>query len=169
MRHRVFGNQFGRRTNVARALYRGLITSVLELGRIETSHAKAKAIRGDVDRIINFAKKGSVASRREVIKILGSSNLVDTIFSKIAPSLSDRSSGYTRVVRLGQRKSDATDKALIELVNYTPVKKVETSKVQKEEKKAEVVKKTVEKVKEVKVKKTAGVKKVIAIKKSGER
>lgn len=70
---------------------------------------------------------------------------------------------------MGQRKSDTTDKAIIELVNYVKVKKIVEPKAKTEEKKPEVVKNTIEKVKEVKVKKTAGVKKVIAVKKSGER
>lgn len=171
MRHKVFGNHLGRRTNVAKALYRGLVAQVLENGRIETTHAKAKAIRADIDRVINYGKKTNIAARREVSKILGGDRLVREIFSKISPSLSDRTSGYTRIIRLGQRISDATDKVLIELVNYTPVEKVKVEKVKTEkiENKQEVGKKAVEKVKEVRVKKTAGVKKVIVTKKSGER
>ncbi len=169
MRHKVFGNHLGRRTNVAKALYRGLVAQVLENGRIETTHAKAKAIRADIDRVINYGKKTNISARREVVKILGGDRLVEDLFSKISPSLSDRTSGYTRIIRLGQRLSDATDKVLIELVNFVPVEKVKIIKTQTEEKKTEVIKKSMEKIKEIKVKKTAGVKKVIVTKKSGER
>ena len=157
------------RTNVAKALYRVLVGEVLEHGRIKTTHAKAKAIRGDIDRVINYGKKATVSARREVTKILGTDRLVENIFTKISPGLSGRTSGYTRIIRLGQRMSDATDKVMIELVNFVPVEKVKTEKVEKEVKNPESIKKTIEKIKEVRVKKTAGVKKVIAVKKSGER
>lgn len=159
------------RTNVAKALYRVLVGEVLEHGRIKTTHAKAKAIRGDIDRVINYGKKASVVARREVVKILGTDRLVESIFSKISPGLSGRTSGYTRIIRLGQRMSDATDKVMIELVNFVPVEKIkiEKDKTEKVENKPEIAKKTIEKMKEVRVKKTSGVKKVIVVKKSGER
>lgn len=170
MRHQVYGNQFGRRTNVARALYRGLISQVLENGRIKTTHAKAKAIRGDVDRVIGYGKKADINARRELVKLLGTDRLTDLVFTKVAPSLSDRTSGYTRIVRLGQRFSDTADKVFIELVNYKPESKVKKEETPKVEKAAETTsKKEISKVKTIKVKKAAGVKRLVTVKKSGER
>ena len=116
MRHRVYGNQFGRNTNQAKALYRGLVSELFLRGRIETTQKKAKAVRNIVDKVITFAKKNTVASRRQVVKILGNNYQLDKIFGEIAPKLTNRSSGYTRIIRLGQRFSDTAEKVFLELV-----------------------------------------------------
>lgn len=115
MRHRIFGNQLGRNTKQARALYRSLLLEVFDHGRIETTLAKARAIRPDVDKIITLVKKNSLAARRQIVKILGS----DLVLKK---SFSDRNSGYSRIIRLGQRFSDTTEKVILELIVDDPVK-----------------------------------------------
>lgn len=116
MRHKVFGNQLGRNTNQARALYRSLILELFDHGRIETTVAKAKAVAPMVDRIMNFGKKNTISARKEVIKILGGEKLLHKIFTEIAPKYPDRNSGYSRMIRLGQRLSDASSMAILELV-----------------------------------------------------
>lgn len=114
MRHRVYGNQLGRNTKQARSLYRSLLLEIFEHGRVETTLAKARAIRPDVDKIITLAKRKSLAARRQILKILGR----DLDLKK---SFSDRHSGYGRVIRLGKRSSDATEKVIFELI-YDQVK-----------------------------------------------
>lgn len=125
MRHKVFGNQLGRNTKQARALYRGLVRDVLSRGRIETTLAKARAIVPMIDRVVTLAKKNTVAARREIIKILGSDQFV-------TPAFPNRNSGYTRIIRLGERFSDQAKLVILELVEkIEPAKKVEEPKVVK--------------------------------------
>ncbi len=116
MRHRVLKNHLGRNTKVARALYRSLLTAVLDHGRIQTSLAKAKAIQADLDKVISLAKKDTVAARRRAIQIFGSPYLLDKIFTEVAPKYPNRNSGYSRIIKLGQRLSDTTEMVILELV-----------------------------------------------------
>lgn len=122
------GNQLGRRTNVVKALYRSLLTEVLEHGRITTTLAKAKAVQGDLDRLINWAKAGTVNARRLTVKTL----TTDKFFGKFAKSYPERVSGYSRVIRLGQRLSDTSEMVILELLE---TKKVEEPKVEEPKKK----------------------------------
>lgn len=122
MKHRVKTSRFGRNTNQAKWLYRSLASEVLEHGRIQTTKAKAKAIRGLVDKLINLGKVGSVAARRTIIKELGSDRQIDLICNEVAPKLSGQTSGYTRIIKLGPRLSDTSEMVLMELVNFTGVK-----------------------------------------------
>lgn len=136
MKHRVRHNQLGRNTNQNKALKRGLVSAIFEKGRIETTLAKAKFIVGEVDRVMTFAKRGDLNARREVVKILGSDQLLNQIFSVVAPKTGSRTSGFTRIIKTGPRFSDATDMAILELVDY----QVESTKpvIVKEESKTEV-------------------------------
>ena len=120
MKHRIKHNQLGRNTNQAKALYRGLATSLLSVGQVKTTLAKAKAVLPLVDNIINLAKKNDVNSRRLVIKSLGSDHLIDRIFNQISPAFGSRPSGYTRIIKLGQRLSDGAERAILELVEEVP-------------------------------------------------
>lgn len=116
MRHRVAGNHLGRRTNVARALYRSLISEVLEHGRITTTLAKAKAVQGEIDKLINLAKAGSVNARRLTVKTM----TTDRFFDKFSKSYPERKSGYSRIIRLGQRLSDTAEMVRLELLEVKP-------------------------------------------------
>ena len=116
MRHKIHGNQLGRNTKQARALYRNLVKEVLDHGKIETTLAKAKAIQGMVDRVLNYAKKNTVSARREAVKILGTDLLLKKLFYEVGPKYSNRHSGYSRIIRLGQRFSDTTERVILELV-----------------------------------------------------
>ena len=125
MRHKVWGNQLHRDTNAAKGLYRSLLVAILEKGKIQTTRAKAKAIQGDLDKIINWAKEGSINSRRLVVKTMGNDHLLDNIFGTMAKRFPTRNSGYSRIVRLGQRLSDTAEMVILELVDYVEPKKVE--------------------------------------------
>ncbi|MBI4099529.1 50S ribosomal protein L17 [Candidatus Microgenomates bacterium] len=111
MRHGYFGNQLGRNTKQSRALYRGLVEHLLDHGRIETTLAKAKAVTGMVDKVIGLAKKNTVNGRRQIAKALGHDKTI------AAAQFATRTSGYTRIIRLGQRFSDTTEKVILELVD----------------------------------------------------
>lgn len=138
MKHRVKTSRFGRNTNQAKWLYRSLVSEVLEHGRIQTSKAKAKAIRGLVDKLINLGKDGSVSARRIIIKELGSNRQVELICNEIAPKFKDHNnSGYTRIIKMGPRHSDTSEMVLMELINFSEVKPALVTE-------AEVVKETVE-------------------------
>jgi large subunit ribosomal protein L17 len=97
------------RTNWSKAVRRGLIIEVLQRGRIETTLTKAKSVQGEIDKVINLLKEKSVNSRRQLVKILGQEIKTDKDFS-------GRNSGYSRIIRLGQRFSDTAEKVLLELI-----------------------------------------------------
>jgi large subunit ribosomal protein L17 len=105
------------RTNLAKAVRRGLIREVLIRGKIETTLTYAKSVQGEIDRVINLLKKKSVNSRRQIVKMLGQDLETSRDFS-------DRVSGYTKITRLGKRFSDAVEMVILELIEKTaePVK-----------------------------------------------
>ena len=94
--------------NLARALF--------SEGRIRTTEAKAKRLRPQAERLITFAKRGDVASRRQVLTVVRDRAVVHILFAEIAPRFADRQGGYTRILKLGKRIGDGADMALIELV-----------------------------------------------------
>jgi large subunit ribosomal protein L17 len=115
--HRIDGRKLGRKSGARQALYRNLVVSVLRYEQIRTTEAKAKEVRGRVDRMITLAKQGTLASRRRIISELPDEPLViDKLINEIAPKYGDRSSGYTRLVRIGQRAGDAAPMVQLELV-----------------------------------------------------
>ena len=117
MAHRIDGRKLSRKTGPRLALYRNLVVSVLRYEQVRTTEAKAKEIRGQVEKIITLARQGSLDSRRRVISALPDEPLViDKLFNEIAPKYADRTSGFTRIVRLGQRAGDAAPIVQIELV-----------------------------------------------------
>jgi large subunit ribosomal protein L17 len=115
--HRVDGRKLGRKQGPRLALYKNLIVSVLRYERVKTTEAKAKEVRPQVERIITLAKRGDLSARRAVIAALPNEPLVITkLFDEIAPKYADRTSGYTRIVRVGQRQGDAALIVQLELV-----------------------------------------------------
>jgi large subunit ribosomal protein L17 len=115
--HRVDGRKLGRKRGPRLALYKNLTVSVLRYERVRTTEAKAKEIRGRVERMISLAKRGDLSARRTVISEFPNEPLVvDKLFDEIAPKYADRTSGFTRIVRLGQRQGDAAEMVQIELV-----------------------------------------------------
>jgi len=117
MAHRIDGRKLGRRMGPRLALYKNLTVSILRYERVKTTEAKAKEIQGRVERMITLAKRGDLAARRTVVSEFPNEPLVVTkLFDEIAPKYADRSSGYTRIVHLGQRAGDAAEIVQIELV-----------------------------------------------------
>ena len=116
MRHRNAGFKLGRNTSHRRALLRNLVTSVLVEDRVETTVAKAKAVRPLVEKMITLGKKGDLHSRRQALAFLMTDESVKRLFETVAPRYGDRQGGYLRIVRTGFRKGDGGEKAFIELL-----------------------------------------------------
>lgn len=116
MRHRVAGRNLKRNTGQRRALFRTLISDLIRHERIETTEAKARAVRGDAERIITLAKRGGVHSRRLAARTIADPELVEKLFDEVAPRYADRPGGFTRIVKLGARQGDAAPVVLLELV-----------------------------------------------------
>ena len=109
--------KLGRQTGPRKALYKNLIVSVLRYERVQTTEAKAKEIRGRVERMITIAKQNDLAARRAVVAAFPNEPLVvNKLFDEIAPKYADRTSGYTRIVKIGARRGDAAPIVQIELV-----------------------------------------------------
>ncbi|MBI2777414.1 MAG: 50S ribosomal protein L17 [Chloroflexi bacterium] len=117
MAHRIDGRKLGRRMGPRLALYKNLTVSILRYERVKTTEAKAKEVQGRVERMITIAKRGDLAARRSIVSQFPNEPLVVTkLFDEIAPKYADRSSGYTRIVKIGQRSGDAAEIVQIELV-----------------------------------------------------
>src|ERR671927_1059344 len=117
MAHGINGRKLGRSSGHRSALYKNLTVSVLRYERVKTTEAKAKEIRGRVERMITLAKRGDLSARRTVVSEFPNEPLVVTkLFDEIAPKYADRTSGFTRIVRIGQRRGDASEIVQIELV-----------------------------------------------------
>lgn len=142
MRHnKKRGMKLGTDASHTKAMKRSLVASLLANDRIKTLDARAKAIRPEVDKVITWAKKGDLHSRRLAIAKVGDKEVVREVFEKAAQGMwADRNGGYTRIMKLGPRKGDAAEVVIIEMVNE-PVKKAEAkttvTKVEPAEDKAE--------------------------------
>ena len=145
MRHyKKKGMKLGTDSAHTRAMKKSLVQAIFTNDRIKTTETRAKAIRPDVDRIITWAKRGDIHSRRLAIAKLGDKELVREVFEKVAQGMwADRNGGYTRIMKLGNRKGDNAPIVIIELVTepvakkapkVEPVKKADKVEPVKEEK-----------------------------------
>lgn len=116
MRHRKAGNKLGRNPSHRRALLRNLVTSVVIEDRVETTLAKAKAVRPLIEKMITLGKRGDVHSRRQAAAFLMTPDSVTRLFATVAPRYGDRNGGYLRIVHTGFRKGDGGEKAVLELL-----------------------------------------------------
>jgi large subunit ribosomal protein L17 len=115
--HGIDGRKLGRKQGHRLALYGNLIVSVLRYERIRTTEAKAKEVRPQVEHIITLAKRGTLADRRQIVASLPDEPLVvDKLFRELAPKYADRTSGYTRIIRVGERPGDRALMVQLELV-----------------------------------------------------
>ena len=116
MRHGRRIHQLGKPADQRRALLRALTTELLRHGRIQTTKARAKAVRAEADKMITLAKDGSLAARRQALGYIYDKNLVRVLFEEAASRYGDRQGGYTRVLRTIGRRGDNAEMAIIELV-----------------------------------------------------
>lgn len=145
MRHKIAGRLFSRTANQRKALLRGLVSSLFEHQRIETTVAKAKAIKGIAEKLVTFGKKGDLHSKRMVMSYIPNRTVMSKLFSEIAPRFVDRNGGYLRIIQTRQRVNDRAPMAIIEFVDYQDIKakpaetkdgEKKASKAKKESKKA---------------------------------
>jgi large subunit ribosomal protein L17 len=120
MRHRKAGKKLGRTPAHRKALYANLAGSLIEHGRIETTIAKAKAVRPIAEKMITLGRRGDLAARRQALAYLRANEIVHMLFAEVAPRFADRSGGYTRIVKLGPRYGDAAEMVYLEFVDYVP-------------------------------------------------
>ncbi len=117
MRHQKLRNKLSRDSAHRRALLMNLVKEILDHERIKTTEAKAKVVRPEVEKLITLAKRGDLHARRQALSALGQDKFsVYKLFEEIAPRYSERPGGYTRILKLGPRRSDATEMVLLELV-----------------------------------------------------
>lgn len=136
MRHNRAGRKLGRVSEHRRALFRNQLLSLIQHERIVTTLPKAKELRPIAERMVTLGRKHSVHARRLANRWLVDRDLVKKLFSEIAPRFATRPGGYTRIVKLGPRKGDGAELAILEFVDY---KLPETAKQEKraKEKKSE--------------------------------
>ena len=117
MRHQKARNKLSRSPSHRKALFMNLAREVVEHERIETTEAKAKAVKPEVERLITLAKRGDLHARRQALASLGQDKfVVHKLFDEIGPRYEGRAGGYTRILKLGPRRSDSTEMVFLELV-----------------------------------------------------
>jgi large subunit ribosomal protein L17 len=111
------GRRLGRSTNQRKALFRNLATELFRHSKIRTTEARAKAIQPIAERLVTLARRGDLHARRQAARELTDPQVLQKLFDEIGPSLESRNGGYTRIYKLGPRRGDAANMALIELVD----------------------------------------------------
>lgn len=120
MRHRVHGRKLGRTSAHRKAMFRNQLTSLFTHERIITTVAKAKELRPQAERMVTLARTGTLANRRRILTDVHDKDVVRKLFDEIAPRFADRPGGYTRIMRLGRRRGDNAELAIIEFIDYVP-------------------------------------------------
>src|ERR1044071_8808986 len=133
MRHRVGTSKLKRDVGARKALLRNLCTSVIEHERVITTVPKAKAVKPLVEQMITLAKRDTLHTRRQAAAFLNTPNSVKKLFDTLGTRFGQRAGGYTRIVRLGPRKGDGAEQAMIELVGSELVKRAADRAKRKEE------------------------------------
>ncbi|MEZ4860705.1 MAG: 50S ribosomal protein L17 [Caldilineaceae bacterium] len=123
MRHNVAGRSLGRDAGHRKALFRNLVKELYKHERIMTTDAKARAIRGEAEKLITKAKRSladggnRVHAQRQLVAFLDDKTIAKKVFDEFAPRYADRNGGYTRIIKLGKRQGDAADMVVLELVD----------------------------------------------------
>jgi len=119
MRHLKKGRSLHRKSSHRKALLCNLAVSILTNGRVQTTEAKAKEVRGLVDRIITWGKRGDLHARRLTARQVRSRTIVKKVFDELAPRYRDRPGGYTRIMKMGFRHGDNAPVVIMELVDHS--------------------------------------------------
>ena len=117
MNHRKTGRKLGRSVAHRKALFRNMVTSLLEHEQIQTTDAKAKELRGVAERMITLGKRGTLHARRQALETIRSKDVTSKLFDQLAERYRERPGGYTRVIKLGRRPGDSAEMSIIELVD----------------------------------------------------
>ena len=118
--------KLGRPTAHRMAMLRGLVTLLLENGQVETTLTRAKEVRSLAEKMITLGKKNTLASRRAALAFITKEAVVTKVFNELAPAYADRNGGYTQIIKMGPRRGDAAEMALIKLIDAEQPAKVET-------------------------------------------
>jgi len=116
MRHKVAGRKLGRSSAHRKALYRNLVTDLLNYERITSTEAKAKEIRSLAEKMITLGKEGGLNSRRQALSFILDGRIAEKVFNELAPRYAERPGGYTRLIKLGPRLGDGAPMVRVELV-----------------------------------------------------
>lgn len=116
MRHKLAGRKLGRSSAHRKALFRNLVTDLLNYEKITATEAKAKEIRGLAEKMITLGKKGGLNSRRQALAYILDEKIAAKVFNELAPRYAERPGGYTRLIKLGPRLGDGAPMVRIELV-----------------------------------------------------
>lgn len=108
--------KLGRATDHRKAMLRAMVTFLIEKGKIETTVTRAKEVRSMAEKMITVAKKNDLHAKRQVLAYITKEDVAKKLFDEVAPKYSERSGGYTRIIRIGPRRGDAAEMAIIELV-----------------------------------------------------
>ena len=117
MKHRVSGRNLGRPTAHRNLMLRNMVTDFLRHEKMSTTDSKAKEVRKMAEKVITLGKKGSLHHRRKVAALLTDQDMVKKVCDEISPRFEDRNGGYTRIIKLGPRKGDASEMSILELVD----------------------------------------------------
>ena len=109
--------KLGRPTAHRNAMLRGMVTYLIENGSIETTLTRAKEVRSLAEKMITLGKKNTLASRRQALAFITKEDVVKKLFDEVAPSYANRNGGYTQIFKLGPRRGDAAEMALIKLID----------------------------------------------------
>ncbi len=118
MRHLKGGSKLRRNPSQRKSLLRNLTASIIENNRVETTVAKAKAVRPIVEKMITLGKSGTLANKRKALSYLYKRETTHLLFNEVAPRFMDRNGGYTRIIKTDFRKGDGAELAIIEFVDY---------------------------------------------------
>ncbi len=132
MRHKKDGRQLGRNTGHRRALFRSLVTSLLDIERIETTEAKAKEISSIAEKMITLGKRDDLHARRQAVAYIRTEEVVAKLFDDVAKRFDGRNGGYTRIIKTRNRLGDGAPMAMVELVVMKREEIKEEKKVKKE-------------------------------------
>lgn len=116
MRHKIAGRKLGRRTGHRQALYRNLVTDLLKHEKVITTEAKAKEVRGMAEKMITLGKNSGLHSYRQALSYIMDKKVTEKLFAELAPRYSERSGGYTRIVKLQPRLGDGAPMVQLQLV-----------------------------------------------------
>jgi large subunit ribosomal protein L17 len=144
MRHRKSFNKLNRTASHRKAMLANMVTQLFMHKKIRTTNVKARAVRPLAERLITFAKKGSLHARRLVLRTVRDQQVVKELFDEIAPMYATRNGGYTRIVKLGQRSGDGAEVADLELVDFEGVRKEKKEKKKPEKEKGKKAEEAVE-------------------------
>ena len=116
MRHKVAGRRLSRSSSHRRALFRNLVTNLLNYEKISTTEAKAKEVRGLAERMITLGKEGGLHSRRQALSFITDEKVVDKVFTELTSRYTERPGGYTRITKVGPRLGDGAPMVQLELI-----------------------------------------------------